>query len=65
MNIFYQVVLVGSLDREAHDSHSLQVTVTDGRFTDTTTLTVSVLDANGETVLHAFIVTTLRQYFYY
>lgn len=43
----FQVYVAGELDRERQAEYTLTVTVTDGKFTANTTVTVTVIDING------------------
>lgn len=43
-----EVYVAKALDRESVPHYSLEITVTDGMFTDTTKVSITVLDANGE-----------------
>jgi Cadherin domain. len=43
-----EVYVTRALDREAQDSYSLTVLVTDGKFVSTAQLDVDILDANGK-----------------
>uniref|UniRef100_A0AAY4ENR5 Protocadherin Fat 2 n=1 Tax=Denticeps clupeoides TaxID=299321 RepID=A0AAY4ENR5_9TELE len=47
----WRVVVTGLLDRELKEKHSLKVTVTDGKFQDTATVEVHVLDVNDNSPL--------------
>lgn len=46
--VHLQVYVAGSLDREDQEEFILTVTVSDGKFTANTTVTVTVIDVNGE-----------------
>lgn len=43
-----QVYVARALDRESRDQFSLTVTASDGTFTANTTVTIDVLDVNGQ-----------------
>ena len=42
-----EVYVVKMLDRETVSNYSLEIVVTDGQFTDTTIVNITILDANG------------------
>ena len=48
MCIIFQVYVASMLDREKQAEYTLTVTVTDGKFTANTTVTITVIDVNGE-----------------
>lgn len=51
-----EVYVVKPLDRETIDTYNLYILVTDGMFTDTTNVTLSILDANGNLLHEIFLV---------